>query len=75
MLGISPQRHQFCRFIWSREARGSEYYVHCLFVYHTPHFSRATMRACPLSIHRSMTVPRGDMWTGGRYPVDTMTTV
>ena len=36
MLGIGPQRHQFCRFIGFRETRGSEYYVHCLFVYHTP---------------------------------------
>lgn len=36
MLGISPQRHQFCRFIGFRETRGSEYSVHCLFVYHTP---------------------------------------
>lgn len=36
MLGISTQRHQFCRFIWCRETRGSEYSIHCLFVYHTP---------------------------------------
>ena len=36
MLGISPQWHQFCRFIWFRETRGSEYSVHCLFVYHAP---------------------------------------
>lgn len=35
MLGIGSQRHQFCRFIWFRETRGSEYFVHCLFVYHT----------------------------------------
>lgn len=39
MLGISTQRNQFCRFIWFRETRGSEYSVHCLFVYHA---SRAT---------------------------------
>lgn len=36
MLGISTQHHQFCRFIGFRETRGSEYYVHCLFVYHVP---------------------------------------
>ena len=36
MLGISTQCHQFCRFIWFCETRGSEYYVHCLFVYNAP---------------------------------------
>lgn len=36
MPGISPQWYQFCRFIWRRNPRGSEYFVHCLFMYHVP---------------------------------------